>query len=1552
MSRGDTSYRCTHRRLSGDEESMMIAKSIGGGVAKFRAAAATLLAAAMLVTSAGSLAFSNNKLAYAADLNDGALCTPTIQSMGTEANPATERDSGVATWVGGDMYVGKKSDNLTNDKGPDSSYSVEAEGLTVVNGKLMLHPQKNSWESKGFRFGIAGFGTQYRPAEGSTALVVGGNSNTEMDSGTSTADVKAWDRPGFIDGHSHIGSLAGSQSDVWDRDGTSSISSYNGASVNWQKDKSGTVKNQDAGNLAKVLVRATDNGTATDKNFSKDKFYQGYVLGDISNPLAKQNATGTVSSSISTLAELTRHKYNFYGSNISYTFEYDDTAKHGTDRGIASATSYTNREKLITFTGTNNASMEVFNLDASMLSDTDADGKLYRGVGFAFTNIADTASVVINVTGNASNISFHNGWQFWWNDKEISDGYSNFNNTDELKKKSAAYDKAAQKILWNFSNTDNLTIYGGVANEDGTNTNNDKITQDDAAAAMMGSIIVKGNFESHVTTNGRVYTGGDFSMHNPYKAWTFHQAGANDGESASVLDMDQERHNFPWNGSYTESCSAIAWQKADESGTLLGGTTWAVYGKYDDAANGTHALLTVQDNAFYDKDSDDGQFTVEGLKPKATYYIKEVSAGSDYQLNTNIYYVATGESSTTPVSVEHSATKNTDGTIDTTGTAGMTDGKIVNKKNGHEVSWSKVDADTNEELAGSKWQIQQVKDESGAGVSGKSWNVADNTSEATGVTVTPTSTTLDSTNEWKTDDLIAAVKPEGALQEVTWTFTDEDGKAVGSSTAAVLTRTGNLKTTVTGISSTDTTVYVKACSVSNPKVCSTPVAITVKAMSVKDFSVKDSSNQNVESDSIITAAAVGSTLTFTASSTPAVPITWESSNASVATVTSSGDNNQKATVMMQGFGSAVITAKAGGQTISFTVKVPSTTVYFKKSLRSDWSKYYVYYNDGNKNWKFVEMSQSCGDYVYAILPKQSHGTNFLFHGDDENTSTSKWYKSSNESDFEFTGNDVQVVNKHDDPSGSTAPAGCPASAAAAAVRSNDAAVLNENAVVTPADDPQPRDTDGVAENAVDDGAKAISCTAADGENGNPGVKCDTDTAAGKFKVGGLDAGTYWLHEITAPDGYTINKTLYQFTIDANGNVTWNGGWASGEAIGAIDEKLKPGDNNAISDTPTEVTWNKVDAKDGKLAGSQWRIVGPSPTDVYCVADNVTVDTNGDTTPAGTEFADCTGEKLSDAANTADEAGVITVRGLPVGTYTLTETKAPDGYVATTTVYTLTISDTEASTVVAQTATDRPTTRSGGNREAAANVPNASAPVNIQIPVKKSVKYTSWPKDSNGNYVNFNFKIEATKSTVDANPAAPMPAECSSSDATKNDCTISLAPKSDADDLSNVIAKFGKMTFTDANLAAAAGDASDYAKTYTYKIAEIVPDSADAVENLRYSKAEYQVVVTLKQAKDSSGKLSGLSVSATMTRIKDDSGNAEAGGGKMIGTWSSTSTGSSAGTAVEATFVNTKVLTGLPTTGADWTGRLVLLVGDGFILAGVLIAGGYQLAKRRREEDSD
>ena len=125
-----------------------------------------------------------------------------------------------------------------------------------------------------------------------------------------------------------------------------------------------------------------------------------------------------------------------------------------------------------------------------------------------------------------------------------------------------------------------------MANEDGTNTNADKITQDDAAAAMMGSIIVRGNFESHVSTNGRVYTGGDFSMYNPYKAWTFNQAGANDGDSASVLDMDQERHNFPWNVRTPSPVPLSRGRRPMKAAPCSVARRRAVYGKYDDAASG------------------------------------------------------------------------------------------------------------------------------------------------------------------------------------------------------------------------------------------------------------------------------------------------------------------------------------------------------------------------------------------------------------------------------------------------------------------------------------------------------------------------------------------------------------------------------------------------------------------------------------------------------------------------------------------------------------------------------------------------------------------------------------------------------------------------------------------------------------------------------------------------------------------------------------------------------------------------------------------------------
>lgn len=103
-------------------------------------------------------------------------------------------DTGVATYVGGDMYVGgKENSNLNSETGPTGTYAVEAEGLTVVNGSLAMHPLKDAWKvwntgttggkhytSRGFRWGVVGFGSQFRPADGKTALVVGGNTNTSV----------------------------------------------------------------------------------------------------------------------------------------------------------------------------------------------------------------------------------------------------------------------------------------------------------------------------------------------------------------------------------------------------------------------------------------------------------------------------------------------------------------------------------------------------------------------------------------------------------------------------------------------------------------------------------------------------------------------------------------------------------------------------------------------------------------------------------------------------------------------------------------------------------------------------------------------------------------------------------------------------------------------------------------------------------------------------------------------------------------------------------------------------------------------------------------------------------------------------------------------------------------------------------------------------------------------------------------------------------------------------------------------------------------------------
>jgi len=81
-----------------------------------------------------------------------------------------------------------------------------------------------------------------------------------------------------------------------------------------------------------------------------------------------------------------------------------------------------------------------------------------------------------------------------------------------------------------------------------------------------------------------------------------------------------------------------------------------------------------------------------------------------------------------------------------------------------------------------------------------------------------------------------------------------------------------------------------------------------------------------------------------------------------------------------------------------------------------------------------------------------------------------------------------------------------------------------------------------------------------------------------------------------------------------------------------------------------------------------------------------------------------------------------------------------------------------------------------------------------------------------------------------------------------------------------------MTFNKSHLSDTPGTAGDYARTYTYTVKEVAPITG-AIDKLRYSKAEYQVAVTVKAVmNETTGKYTGLTTSTTVTQMKDDMGN--------------------------------------------------------------------------------
>ncbi|EDT44442.1 cell surface protein [Bifidobacterium dentium] len=174
---------------------------------------------------------------------------------------------------------------------------------------------------------------------------------------------------------------------------------------------------------------------------------------------------------------------------------------------------------------------------------------------------------------------------------------------------------------------------------------------------------------------------------------------------------------------------------------------------------------------------------------------------------------------------------------------------------------------------------------------------------------------------------------------------------------------------------------------------------------------------------------------------------------------------------------------------------------------------------------------------------------------------------------------------------------------------------------------------------------------------------DKNNANGQFRVKGLRVGTYLMKEYQAPDWYEQSGKTYTFTIIADTQVTISVYEDDGKDTGAVN-------GNAIANKPYgAVSWGKVDSTDQLtvLAGSKWKLQDANGNDIQG-ADNIT---------------DCTDQCSSSLDNPYHDVdsgeGTFRLTYLPLGTYRLVETKAPDGYDlpdGATVYYTFTIKEND------------------------------------------------------------------------------------------------------------------------------------------------------------------------------------------------------------------------------------------------------------------------------------
>lgn len=1201
--------------------------------------------------------------------NDGAICTPTTEPLGDQTS-GSGNDEGIATFVGGDMYVGGKKSGITsanNNNAPEGSYAVEAEGLTAVNGKLLLHPMKQAWNiwnkdgsfnrSRGFRWGIVGFGSQFRPKDGSTVLSVGGNStNSELNwfggaqgwtddanQGSSWLGTGAGNgATGETNDHNFNANIAGNQTTVQSRNTWKNGEQYSvydmggNGKVNWNQSNT-------------VISGVKNPSTGSDYTYSE---YKNYVT-TLSGKLAKISSSNTVTkgNEDNYTGKRYSYSYNTYANNV-YRFDIENNS----------------RQTEITLTGDGKDELQVFNLDASKLNSIgDA------GVVFNFKNISDNASVAININGNGNDVKFRNGWQFKWNDVDISDGYVMMNSTGTNRYNNThgqEYVKRASQLMWNFYNTNSLTILGGKGSghintgwyknqnhgdkEDWYNVN----VTDDPSAAWMGSVMVTGNdsgaagnFQSHVSTNGRVWTTGDFEMYNKDVVTTGNGNFVNsEGKySTSAVDMDQERHNLPWNGSYSTSCAAIAWNKVDDTAEhkALGGTSWTVYGKKDDAVHGTNALATIADRGWNDDADAEGSFQLGNLAKNGTYFLKESGTAEGYAQNTNIYQINTGSSTTEAATNISNVFDSAGGAISTDADKLLTDGKIINKKTGSAIEWQKVDGTDNSTLlAGSTWTLSKMN----GNTTEQSWNITDDQSgtEVKSVKIF----------DAKNNEVVSASFTNSTAQQFHAVAYDQNGTPIdnakltwSSADSAVAAVSENGLVTPTG--NGNTTITVKSA---DGKVTA---SFTVE---VSGVTVETSVLINGYTDDQEISLEKGKTLKLTASVAPqGNTVEWSTpTNADNVLLSTTIGTSVTLTANKVTSSPVTITAKETrtGKTVTLRVNVTkppatTTTVFFKMQddfNQNNGQKLFLEWKTATGNWpsdsgnppnrKEMTVASGCNGYVsYTINEVMPTSASFRIRRDKAGwTTPQSFYRPDANSGFAFNGGDIVTLNTATEILG-TAPSGC--------------------AVISTAAYSSRRVTSRSGEHRAVSAVLRAQGSVLNAVNETVSTKVDEDTAAGKFKVSDLAGGTYQLKEKTAPNGYEVSDTVYTITIQ-NGTATWSPAFGADNTGNKIANTRKTG----------SVTWTKVSSDTNNsdpLSGSEWTL---KQTKTFSwdngvakytdVTSDATLGTVTDCVDRQNGVANCSTQ--TDAYVDLDGAsGKFKISGLGWGEYELVESKAPDGY---------------------------------------------------------------------------------------------------------------------------------------------------------------------------------------------------------------------------------------------------------------------------------------------------